>query len=417
MDKNKNLKIGYVGSGFIAKFLTIAMTQVRNCELTAIYDRGGAGELAAYAKKNGLGDPVLYSSIKEMCNHCDAIAIYSPNHTRLAVMEEIAEAVKQGAPLKGVICEKPLGRTIAEAQRMSEMAKEANLLTAYFENQLHMSVINNALHQLRPQQRTMGPFTLARSTEEHAGPHNSWFWDPVRQGGGVLSDMGCHSIAVGRYILTPEDKDLLFLEPIAVQCDTSLLKWGQPKHRNVLKEKYDVDYAKAPAEDFATGIITYRNPETGQVVKSQFTDSWMYDKQGMRLSMDALGPGYAMEVNTLVSPAEIFVGDEAASSVADAEIALEKSTATRGLLAVLSNEADLYGYTTETRDAVNSFLNGKDAFLNFDYGVQVTYLVQAAYMAAEKGVTLDLTDENVQKELKTYRSLIAQGKGAEVLYS
>lgn len=417
MNTKKPLRIGYVGSGFIAQFLTVAMTQVRDIELTAIYDRGGAKELAEFANKNGLGEPVLYSTVKEMCNHCDAIAIYSPNHTRLAVMEEIADAVKEGAPLQGVICEKPLGRTLAEAQRMADLAKEANLLTAYFENQLHMNVINNALHQLRPQQRAMGPFTLARSTEEHAGPHNSWFWDPVRQGGGVLSDMGCHSIAVGRYILTPEDKDLLFLEPVSVQCDTSLLKWGQPEYQKVLMDTYGVDYSKAPAEDFATGIITYKNPETGQLVKSQFTDSWMYDKQGMRLSMDALGPGYAMEVNTLISPVEIFVGDEAASSVADAEIALEKSTATRGLLAVQPNEADLYGYTTETRDMVKSFQNGKDAFLNFDYGVQVTYLVQAAYMAAEKGITLDLTDQNVQDELKSYRSLIAQGKGAEVLYS
>src|SRR5690625_7291857 len=90
---------------------------------------------------------------------------------------------------------------------MADLAKEANLLTAYFENQLHMNVINNALHQLRPQQRAMGPFTLARSTEEHAGPHNSWFWDPVRQGGGVLSDMGCHSIAVDGYFSTREARD------------------------------------------------------------------------------------------------------------------------------------------------------------------------------------------------------------------
>lgn len=411
------LKIGYIGSGFIAKFLLVAMKQVRHCELTAIYDRGGATDLAKYAKENGLGEPKLYSSVAEMCNHCDAISIYSPNHTRLAIMEEIAEAVKGGAPLKGVMCEKPLGRTIAEANRMVELAKEANLLTAYYENQLHMNVINNALQQLRPQQKAMGNFTLARSTEEHAGPHSAWFWDPKRQGGGVLSDMGCHSIAVGRHILTPEGKDPLFLEPVAVQCDTSLLKWGQPTYRKQLMDKFGVDYSKTPAEDFATGIITFKNPENGQLVKAQFTDSWMYDKQGLRLSMDGLGPGYAMEVNTLISPLEIFIGDEAAESVADAETALEKSTASRGLLAVHPNEADIYGYTTETQDAVNSFLKGKHAMLDFEYGASVTYLVQAAYMAAEKRCTIDLTDETIRAELKSYKSLISQGKGNEVLFS
>src|SRR5690606_20892798 len=207
-------------------------------------------------------------------------------------------------------CEKPLGRTMAESRRMVELAREANLKTSYFENQLYMRVINKAIEQLRPQQAAMGPFMLARSTEEHAGPHNSWFCDPVKQGGGVLSDMGCHSIAICRHILPPPDKDPLFLEPVAIQADTSLLKWGQPRFREQLKARYGVDYEKTPAEDFSTGIVTFRNPETGQLLKGQFTDSWMFDKQGLRLSMDGLGPGYAMEVNTLFSPLEIFIGDE-----------------------------------------------------------------------------------------------------------
>lgn len=413
----KSLKIGVVGTGFIGKFLAVAMKQVRHIEISAIYKRGGADELAKYAKENGLGDPKLFDSVSEMCNHCDAIAIYSPNYTRLAIMEEIADAVEKGALLKGVICEKPLGRTVAEAQKMVDLARGANLLTAYYENQLHMKAVNNALDQLRPQQKVMGSFTLARSTEEHAGPHNAWFWDPTRQGGGVLSDMGCHSIAVCRHILTPHGKSPTFLEPVAMQCDTSLLKWGQPKYQEQLKEKFGVDYTETPAEDFVTGIVTFKNPDTGQLVKGQFTNSWMYDKQGLRLSMDALGPGYAMEVNSLISPSEIFIGDEAAEGVADAELAMEKSTATRGLLPVHPNEADLYGYGTEQQDMVSSFLNNEDAFLDWEFGVEVSKLVQAAYLAAEKRTTIDLTDKNIQEELKTFKSLIAQGKGADVLFS
>lgn len=410
------LKIGVVGSGFIAKFLAVAMKKVRHIEISAIYKRGGSNGLAKYAKENGLGDPKLFDSVSEMCNHCDAIAIYSPNYTRVAIMEEIADSVKKGASLKGVICEKPLGRTIAEAQRMVDLAREVNLNTAYFENQLYMNAVNNAREQLKPQQDVMGSFTLARSTEEHAGPHNAWFWDPTRQGGGVLSDMGCHSIAVSRHILTPPGKSPTFLEPVSVQCDTSLLKWGQPKYREQLKEKFGVDYTKTPAEDFATGIFTFKNPETGRLVKGQFTNSWMYDKQGLRLWMDAIGPGYAMEVNSLISPLEIFIGDEAAEGVADAETALEKSTSTRGLLPVHPDEAGLYGYDTEQQDAVIAFLNDKDAFLNWEFGVEVTKLVQAAYMAAEQKKTLDLTDESVKEELKTYKSQIARGNGADVLF-
>jgi predicted dehydrogenase len=412
----KTIRIGFIGSGFIAKFLARAMIEVRHCELSAIYNRSGAKELAAYAKENGLGYPEVYDTVTELCNHVDAVAILSPNFTRVAIMEEIADAVKKGAEVTGVICEKPLGRTVAEAKRMVKLARGAGLKTAYFENQPHMNIINNALEQLRPQQKTMGNFHLARSTEEHAGPHNSWFWDPVHQGGGVLSDMGCHSIAACMHILTPEGKKPTFLQPVSVQADTALLKWGIPEYRNKLKEKFGVDYKKSPAEDFSTGIITFKNPDTGQLIKGQFTDSWMYDKQGLRLSMDGLGPGYAMEINTLISPLEIFIGDEAADEVADAETALEKSTASRGLLAVHPNEADLYGYTTEIRDMVRAFCKGSDALLTFEYGLEITKLVQAAYMAAEKKKTLDLTSASVQKELDNYQSVISKGEGADLLY-
>ena len=411
----KSLKIGFIGSGFIARFIAKAMIQVRNCELSAIYERSDSGQLASYAKENDLGDPIVTGSIKEIVDASDAVAILTPNFARVATMEKIAEAIKSGSDLTGVICEKPLGRDVAESRRMVEMAKEAGLKTAYFENMLFMSAINNPLKQLRPQMETMGGLMIARSTEEHAGPHSSWFWDPTLQGGGAMSDMGCHSVAVCRHMLTPPGKDPLYLRPISMHCDMSLLKWGQPKYRKQLLDTYGVDYARTPAEDFATGIVTFQDPETGQKLKGQFTDSWMFDKQGLRLSMDGLGPGYAMEVNTLISPSEIFIGDEAASSVADSEAALEKSTSTKGLLAIQPNEADLYGYAPEMRDTVTAFLNGRNGKLSWEYGLGISTLVQAAYLSAEEKKTIDLTHPETINRLDGFKSKISRGEGASVL--
>jgi predicted dehydrogenase len=117
------------------------------------------------------------------------------------------------------------------SRRLAALAKQAGLRTAYFENQIYMKAIQTQRDQLLSVQKSMGPLTLTRSAEEHGGPHEAWFWDPTRQGGGVLCDMGCHSIAVGRYVLTPPGKDLLFLQPQSVSADLGLLKWGQPKWR------------------------------------------------------------------------------------------------------------------------------------------------------------------------------------------
>jgi len=391
------------------------MRQVRALELTGVLNRGGAEDLAELSDELQLGPCTIYDSIAELCEACDAVAIFSPNFTRVDVVEEITEAVNNGADLKGVICEKPLGRTVAEARQMIDLARGAGLLTAYFENQVFMPSIVKALNQLEPQQKTMGPLIMARSSEEHAGPHSSWFWDPTRQGGGVLSDMGCHSIAVGWFVLTPVGKPVDYLEPVSVSAETSLLKWGQPKYRDQLKEQFGVDYSKTPAEDFATGVITYRNPDSGQKVQAQFTVSWMYDKQGLRLLTEVLGPGYGFESNTLKSPGEVFIGDEAAEAIADSELALEKSTSSRGLLTVLPNEADLYGYVAELEDMRDAFNSGDDGFLSWEYGLEITRLVQAAYMSAERGETIDLTDKKISEELENYHSLIAQGKGGKVL--
>lgn len=412
----ERLKLGFIGAGFIAHFQAKALCHVRTAELHGVFALRGAEELQEFAHKHALGACNIYSSVKELCEQVDAVCLFAPNYVRLELMEEVAAAVKGGAELKGLIVEKPLGRTVAEARRLVELAAGANLNTAYFENQIHMKAINNALLQLRPQMRSMGPLTLARSAEEHGGPHEPWFWDPTRQGGGVLSDMGCHSIAVGWYVLTPPDKPIDFMQPVCVTCETALLKWGQPAQRQKLLDKMGVDYARTPAEDFTTGVVTFKNPETGQLAKAQFTNSWMYDKQGLRLMMDGLGPGYAFEINTLRTPCEIFIGDEAAEATADAELALEKATSTRGLLAVEPNEADLYGYVDELEDAVAAFQAGRDAKLSLAYGLEITRLVQAAYMAAERGVCLDLTDAAVQRELEEYTSLIALGQGGEILF-
>jgi predicted dehydrogenase len=409
------LRYGIVGGGFITAFQLQALRQIHGVEVVGFVSKDPLDQVVAYTQKHHLGPGRVFNSIREMASQVDVVAVFVPNFVRLAVVEEVVDAVKAGAALKAIVCEKPLARTMAEARRMIDLARAVNVPTAYFENQVHMKAISAVRQQLRPVMEKLGPPLLVRSNEEHAGPHKAWFWDPTRQGGGVMSDMGCHCLAVGWHALTPPGKPVGFLRPQSVEADLSLLKWGQPRWRKELLDKFGVDYAKTPAEDFATGMVTYKNPETGQKSKAQFTVSWMYDKQGLRLLCDGLGPGYAFEFNTLKSPLEVFVGDVAADSVADAETALEKSQASRGLLAIQPNEADLYGYTDENLDLIQAVAEGRSPLLNWDYGLEIVRLNLAAYLSAERRAVVDLTDPATLQELETYVPLIQQGRGADVL--
>jgi predicted dehydrogenase len=294
------------------------------------------------------------------------------------------------------------------------MAKALHVPTAYFENQLHMPSVVEARRQLAAVERGMGAVHLARSAEEHGGPHEPWFWDPTRQGGGVCCDMGCHSIAVGMYMLTPSGRPLDCLTPVSVTANMALLKWGKKPWIDRLKDR-GVDYKVTPAEDYSNVTFEFKDPETGVCSVAQATNSWMYDAPGLRLLMEAFGPGYSYTVNSLESPVGLFISDVAATAVADGELALEKAQATRGALVLQPNEPDLYGYVAEWRDALSAFEQGKNALLDFQYGRKITMLVMAAYMAHEKKATLDLTDSAVLEALDSYVPLIQQGKGAQVL--
>jgi hypothetical protein len=131
--------------------------------------------------------------------------------------------------------------------------------------------------------------------------------------------------------------------------------------------------------------------------------------------METFGPGYSYTVNSLASPAGMFISDAAAAAVLDTELALEKSQASRGALILQPDEIALYGYIAEWLDALQAFEEGRDALLNLEYGRFITLLIMAAYLSHEKRQVIDLTDPKTLAELESYVPLIQQGKGKQVL--
>ena len=85
---------------------------------------------------------------------------------------------------------------------------------------------------------------------------------------------------------------------------------------------------------------------------------------------------------------------------------VEKQNAESGGMPVVSNEAEVYGYSAENRHMVESFLNGKRPDENFDDGLEVTRLLMAAYMSAEQEKTIKLPNDNIE----TFIPAVAEGK-------
>src|SRR4029078_10122819 len=99
------------------------------------------------------------------------------------------------------------------------------------------------------------------------------------------------------HLLTPPGAPRNTLRPIKVSAQTASLKWSRPEYAKLLTEMMgaEVDYQKAPSEDFARATIQYLD-EKGQKVMTESTTSWSYAGAGRRGSRDALGPAYAVSV-------------------------------------------------------------------------------------------------------------------------
>jgi len=410
MEKNR-LGIGFIGGGFISRFHIQSLLGVRDVDVVGVVSKTkqSAEDTAALANELGVGPAKAFDTITELVEDpgVDALWVCSPNYTRIETFEEIANAVSSSkGELIGVACEKPLGRNVAEAKKALELTQSANLLDGYLENQVFSPSITRGKEIIwaRGAANTGRPF-LARAAEEHSGPHMPWFWEGELQGGGVLNDMMCHSVEEARFLLTEPGKPRDSIKPISVSAHTDCLKWQRPKYADILSKNSGgkTDYSQRPSEDFARSLIEYLD-ENGEKIIVETTTSWCFVGEGLRLSMELFGPEYSMFVNTLDPDLKVFFSREVSGEAG--EDLVEKQNAESGGMPVVSNEAEVYGYTAENRHMVESFLAGKRPEENFSDGVNVTELLMTAYMSAEQGQTIAFPPPG----LDTFIPAVARGE-------
>lgn len=409
MDVGGGLRIGFVGAGFMARFHLQSLLGVRNVVVAGVTSaRAERREaFAADADKQGLGPCTAFADLAAMLasGTVDAIWIASPNDTRLAVMREIHAARKAGrTSVYAVACEKPLARTVAEAREMLRLAEEAGLLHGYLENQLFSTAVQRGRDIVwRRAVPISGRPYLARATEEHSGPHEPWFWQGDKQGGGVLSDMMCHSVEVARHLLTAPGAPRNSLKVQAVNGTVANLKWTRPGYADQLRHRFggEVDYRNRPAEDFARATVMLED-ENGQELMIEATTSWAYVGAGLRIQLELLGPEYALEYNSLGAGLKIFLSRAVQGS--EGEDLVEKQNAEQGLMPVLEDEAGVYGYTDENRHMVECFRKGIKPIETFEDGLAVVEILMGLYRSAEIGATLHFP----AAELENYVPLVAR---------
>ena len=184
---NTRIKWGVLGSGGIARRRTIpeGILPAANAELVAVFDVNPIAN-AEVAKQFGAR---AVASIDELLlQGLDAVYIATPPHGH---REQTLACARAG---KHVLCEKPLGLTVADAEAMMAACTQAKVrLGTAFMMRFHTQH-QAALKLIREGALGQPVFGRAQLSCWYPPMPGAWRQDPGMSGGGSLIDMGGHCI-------------------------------------------------------------------------------------------------------------------------------------------------------------------------------------------------------------------------------
>src|SRR5688572_741886 len=239
----QNLKVGVVGLSH--DHAHGIMNQFKKGEVVILGIVESDGQLIdRYKKRYQLADNLFYKTTAEMLQRTkpDAVLAYNPIVEHLAVVEACAP--------KGisVMVEKPLATTVKDAERMAALARQHNIhvLTNY-ETTWYPS--NQQVNLMVNEQQAIGPIRKMVVHDGHQGPKEigcsteflNWLTDPVKNGGGALTDFGCYGANLMTWLMKGK-------APIAVTAVTRKIK-------PAIYPKVDDDATILLEYEDATGIV------------------------------------------------------------------------------------------------------------------------------------------------------------------
>jgi len=342
----RSIKWGVLGSGGIARRRTIpeGLIPARNATLVSVFDIDPAANAEVARQFSAHPAPGIAALLD---TDIDAVYIATPP----AVHRE--QALACAAAGKHVLCEKPLGLAVADAEAMIAACTRARVrLGTAFMMRFHAQ--HQAALQLIRSGR-LGQPVLARAQLSCWYPPlpGAWRQDPELGGGGSLMDMGGHCIDL---------LEMFFGPATTVSCLT---------HRTVH------GYA---SEDSAVVSLQFANGALGMVdaffcVPDDASQNRLelYGSRGSILARDTIGQGAQGEMTAFL--------DEAAGSY-DAR----QTRATGGGLAV--DPTPVNPYLAEIEEFSRAVLEDRDPSHNAALGLRSQRVLAACYESARRGQAL-----------------------------
>jgi predicted dehydrogenase len=185
-------RLGFLGVGWIGRHRLEAIVSAGAAEAAAVAD---AAPEAARAVAAALPGCAVEDSLEALLAHdLDGVVVATPSALHA---EQAVRALERGL---AVFCQKPLGRTAAEARRVVEAARAADRLLGVDLSYRHVAGVDRI--RALVQDGALGEIFAANLVFHNAyGPDKPWFYDARRSGGGCLVDLGIHLVDLALWVL------------------------------------------------------------------------------------------------------------------------------------------------------------------------------------------------------------------------
>ncbi|MBD3212236.1 MAG: hypothetical protein GF311_06470 [Candidatus Lokiarchaeota archaeon] len=340
----EDLKVGIIGSGFVAEHHIYGYSLLPNVKIVGICALHK--EKPMQLKKKFDLDCEWYKDYRDLVKQeLDAISICLPNylHKQVAI-----DALTSGAH---VLIEKPLARNAEEGNEMLDAEKSSNRRIFYCENNMFAPCFRKAKEVI--DEGGIGEIYMANGREQHSGPHSSWFYKKDKAGGGALLDLGIHDIACLVWYLDCDVKEVF--------CQMRTVKPNRE------------DFGECEVEDNAVGIMYFEN-EAHVIIEESWTKPGGYD-MGFEL--------FGIDGQISVSPT--FNNQISVYSENGYGYAVEKASSTKGWTFPVPNESWTFGYPQEIREFLDAITEKKDITSDGKFGLKILQIADAMYKSAHSG--------------------------------
>jgi predicted dehydrogenase len=217
-----------------------------------------ASVLAAYRERTGLPGERAHRTVARLLDagRPEAVAIFSNTYDHPAIVEACA------ARRVHVMMEKPLAVSLDHARRIAEAAGRGGIhVLVNYETTWYPS--NRAVERA-VREGSLGPVRRMVAHDGHRGPKEigvqpeflAWLTDPVRNGGGALTDFGCYGANLFTWLMGNA-------RPLAVSAVTQTIK----------PEVYP------RVDDEATIVVTW--PEAVGIIQASW--NWPFDRKDLEV--------------------------------------------------------------------------------------------------------------------------------------